>query len=44
MALALAGRPPTCEGLADAVVDAVVGEAIGLAEDGAELAAGTLRP
>ena len=44
VALALAGRPPTCEGLAEAVVDAVVGEAIGLSEDAAELAAGVLRP
>jgi hypothetical protein len=38
MALAIAGMAPTCEGLADAVVDLVAGEAIGAVEDTAGLA------
>lgn len=38
MALALAGMPPTCQELGDAVADVVVGEAIGTAEDLAGLA------
>lgn len=37
MALALAGMAPTCEALADAVVDVVVGSAISAAEDTAGL-------
>lgn len=39
IALALAGLPPTCESLLDALGDAVVGDAIGWAEDAAGAAA-----
>ena len=41
VALALADRPPTCETLADALVDRATGEAVSWAEDrfGAALAA-----
>jgi murein DD-endopeptidase MepM/ murein hydrolase activator NlpD len=38
--LALAGLPPTCEGLLDALADAVVGPAIGWAESGFGLVPG----
>ena len=41
IALAVAGRPPTCTSLLDALGDAVTGHAISVAEDLAALGAGT---
>lgn len=41
VALAIAGRPPTCEGMAGRVADLLTGEALGYSEDVAGLAVAT---